>query len=506
MSRKLWIYACFVCVGIGVLFRFSFLTSSFEYDELFTAVTTDPSLSLGWIWHNWLIIDVHPPLHNILLWLYNHIVPYGPEIWLRLPSVFFGLAAIFLAWKLFPRRYGKTARCLFVGFLACNAYTIVYSQLARAYSLVLCLSVPLTFLFLDILRCIDKRRNISWHKWFLWGFLFVLLCWSHYFGALFFGACSVVIVIQSLIKKHERKWALWVSVFVLLSFLPWLLPNVWANLSQSRFNGEWWGNQIPWFYSILELYSALFSSWPAGAALLLGVIGCVYASYRTFNCSFVFPYIKEIVWLTGMLGCVFGVIFIFSFQIQLWIGRYFLVVLPPLYLLIVLSVIYWCQRFCMFKILCLLYTVSALAVAGYFCYYLKYSLFMSARASAQYFLSQGKDKELFVISMAPFPQQTMVPMYSFYLHKIYGVPVKVTELYRSPEAEREQALLRKDQALIWMPLCDPKRLDQLSEEWDRGIGIEGVLGRSCFIKLTDEGQNLDPSWQKKLYQIPEEFI
>ena len=66
-------------IGVGVGLRFCFWNIPYEYDEIFTAVTADPTLPLGWIWSHWLLVDVHPPLHNILLWLYNHVVPYGPE-------------------------------------------------------------------------------------------------------------------------------------------------------------------------------------------------------------------------------------------------------------------------------------------------------------------------------------------------------------------------------------------------------------------------------------------
>ena len=60
--------------------RFAFLSVPYEYDELFTAVTANPALPLSWIWTHWLLVDVHPPLHNVLLWAYNHVAPYGPEI------------------------------------------------------------------------------------------------------------------------------------------------------------------------------------------------------------------------------------------------------------------------------------------------------------------------------------------------------------------------------------------------------------------------------------------
>ena len=151
MSKKLFACACLLFIGAGVIMRFAFLFVPYEYDELFTAVTANPALPLSWIWTHWLLVDVHPPLHNVLLWVYHHVAPYGPEVWLRLPSVACGLAALALGWCMFPRRFGRTARWLFMALLAGNFYAIFYSQHARAYALMLALSVPLTFLICTFL-------------------------------------------------------------------------------------------------------------------------------------------------------------------------------------------------------------------------------------------------------------------------------------------------------------------------------------------------------------------
>ena len=79
----LFISACILTLAAcSIVLRFVLFDMAYEYDELFTAITADPSLSLKWIYHNWLIVDVHPPLYNILMWCYTLFCPYGPELWL----------------------------------------------------------------------------------------------------------------------------------------------------------------------------------------------------------------------------------------------------------------------------------------------------------------------------------------------------------------------------------------------------------------------------------------
>ena len=128
MGLKILDFCLMGCVGVGIYVRCLLFNMAYEYDELFTAITTDPSLPFSWIYKNYLLVDVHPPLYNAILWLWNHLVPYGPEIWLRLPSFLMGIGALAEAWFLFPKRFGKTARLLFVSLLSCNIYLIYYAN------------------------------------------------------------------------------------------------------------------------------------------------------------------------------------------------------------------------------------------------------------------------------------------------------------------------------------------------------------------------------------------
>ena len=87
-------FGILACVGVSLFMRGRLFNMAYEYDELFTAITTDPMLPFSWLYSNYLLVDVHPPLYNAILWVWNHFVPYGPELWLRLPSFFMGIGAL----------------------------------------------------------------------------------------------------------------------------------------------------------------------------------------------------------------------------------------------------------------------------------------------------------------------------------------------------------------------------------------------------------------------------
>ena len=117
--KKLFIVLSTLGILVGLVCRTILLNISFEYDEIFTSITANPAVPLSYIWNHYLAVDVHPPLFNILLWLYNHLVAYGPEWILRFPSLILSFIGLFLAWKLFPRYLPRITRWLFILLLGC---------------------------------------------------------------------------------------------------------------------------------------------------------------------------------------------------------------------------------------------------------------------------------------------------------------------------------------------------------------------------------------------------
>ena len=117
--------------------------------------------------------------------------------------------------------------------------------------------------------------------------------------------------------------------------------------------------------------------------------------------------------------------------------------------------------------------------------------------AAQFYRDHAPEKELFVIAVEAFPPQALEAMYSFYPNQVYHMNARVTELYHLDEAARDEALKRREKALIWMPNCDIVKLSRVSKEWNRAIALEGKVGSSCFLQLSDKNVEADPAWKKR---------
>jgi len=83
--------------------------------------------------------DVHPPLYYILFKIWRNTG--DSEMWLRLPSTVFGIAAVAYMWSMVDEHWGASAAAASSLLLATSEMAIWYSQEARMYSLLLLLSV-----------------------------------------------------------------------------------------------------------------------------------------------------------------------------------------------------------------------------------------------------------------------------------------------------------------------------------------------------------------------------
>lgn len=483
-----------LCTLAFVYFRTRLFSMSYEYDELFTAITSDPSIPLSWIWNNWLIVDVHPPLYNVILWVWNHFVPYGPELWLRFPSFLLGLGALACAWFLFPKRFGKTARLLFIALISCNLYMTVYGQHARSYMLVLILSVPLTFLFLNMSRAVWKQREITARQWVQFGVLSLLLCWSHYFGALLFGIFSLALFGQALYYKRHVKWFMIVPCAVFAGFLPWLVPNFMAQLEYQRFSGNWWAASDSVADTLGELLSFFFTTLEGYMIVCVMVVAGAVWLYRKYKRLGGFAHAREIILLSSAILAVFAVVGIVSLRTYMFIGRYFTVILPSLYLVCALLIAPLLRRSVVISLVFVAFIVMNTTTFWQHHTALLTTPIMPARLVSQFYRDYFRGKPMYVIALEAFPPPSMPAMYGFYANKVYHLDIPVTELFALPEDERNEALKHRENAFIWMPNCSPDKLDHVSKAWNRAIGIYGKLGSVCLLEISEEGDLHPKQW------------
>lgn len=474
----------FLCVGAGIFMRFQMFGMAYEYDELFTAITSDPTLSLSWIWNNWLLVDVHPPLHNVFLWCWNHFVPFGPELWLRLPSLGFGLGALFYAWFAFPKYLGKTARLLFTALLSCNIYLMFYSQHARAYTLILLLSLPVTFYFLDISRRTRRNQTVPLVTWFTFAFCGLLISWSHYFGALAFFLFSGFLLLQGLYYQRPLKFFILIPVVVFLLFLPWLIPNFISQVEFERFAGNWWANQKPEGAPVRDLISFFFTKKIFILIMLMMLAGGVVSLVKYRRIQKPIPFHREILLLTAVLSSAFAVVSFLSNWAYMFIGRYFTSFIPTVFLVFVLVVFPLFRKSVWIKLLFVLFLISNLGIFWKEQQMLLKLPIMSSRLISQIYRDRFSRREMFVIAVEAFPPAAMPAMYGFYANRVYGMGKPVTELFWLNESEREKALLRRKGAFIWMPNCSPNKIKIVEEKWNRKIDVYSQFGTACWLNVS----------------------
>ena len=477
-------YGLIIC---GILLRLaSLLNSSLEYDELFTAITVNPTVSFWWIIKNYLIIDVHPPLFNYLLWLWNHAGPWTSEIYMHSFSLLCSLLAVGIGWFCFPKRLGRTVRFIFMGLLCCGTIEIFYYlEQARSYSLLLLCSVALTFSALEVWYCLQKNKPLSWRNYGVFCISGLLAGYTHYFGLATFCAFALFLVGAG----YYFRRCVWKMVLgyagVFLLCLGWLIPNVLQNIYQGRFSGDWWPNDYyTWSLLVSEFSNLLWNNKRVALAFAVANIGLFswwffhrhQVKYQRFN--------GEMICLLAAILLVFAAVGVVSMRAFMFVPRFFFALFPAFFLLEALLLTPWIRRHSWILLLFVCYL--GYNIAMYRAEVSQYTDTRNAKSFAQYFMSQSDKKDLFVLAHYAVPPIALQPMMSWYLNVYYKQPTPVTVLTTLSENDFNEALKRKQSAIIWFPWCVPYRVHDLEQILDRKIYIKREVDTSCDVTLEKE--------------------
>jgi uncharacterized membrane protein len=218
------------------------------YDEAFTlrlAQLSLPDLLTATAY------DVHPPAWYLLEALTIRLL--GPSAWaLRLPALLLGLAAIWLAYKVFSKLLPASVQRLAVALVSLSPFLIYYSAEARMYAGLLCLVLLATW------------SAIS-HDWLLFGLAAGLGLITHNLMVLYLLPLVVVYLLTS------GGWGLVkASPVIALPFVLWL-PLA---LNQARsVSGSYWILPISPGRIVYVVNQVLAGSWlPTSLILPVGMI------------------------------------------------------------------------------------------------------------------------------------------------------------------------------------------------------------------------------------------
>jgi len=282
---------------LGLILRLININQSLWLDETVQAITSKGSF-LGIFTE--LRGDFHPPLYHLIMWGWAHLFGNG-EIAMRLPSVFFGTATIWVVYliakNLFPKKLSIIHSPLSIPgivslFLVTAPFHIYYSQEARTYAMTAFFACLSMYYFIRLVRSQElgvrsgeKKTQYSTLRTQNLKYILatVLLLYSDYYG-LFVFLAQIIAAAIIFRKKFLSKY-LNVYISIILLFLP-CLPLLWIQLktgSQATAFLPEWGRLVN--LSFLKALPLTFIKFSIGRitifdkkiyALVAGVLFLVY--------------------------------------------------------------------------------------------------------------------------------------------------------------------------------------------------------------------------------------
>ena len=148
VSRQLP-FGVWVAVGVATLLRLAALGQKTLWCDELVAVQR---LGLGFVRHLMAMRGNHP-LYELLLRVWAS--PDSGDVWLRIPSAVLGILAVWMTWRLL-RNLGRREALVAAWLVALSPLHVMYSRIARAYSLAFTLALASNLALIWTL----KRRKL----------------------------------------------------------------------------------------------------------------------------------------------------------------------------------------------------------------------------------------------------------------------------------------------------------------------------------------------------------
>lgn len=197
-----------VILIIATLLRIVGSNQSFWLDETAQAIISKQLFTIDFG------ADFQPPLFYFLTYIWQ-LFGITHEWFLRIPTILFGLASIYLTYMLIQKE--SSGRALLTAFLlSISSYHIYFSHEYRMYGF---------FMFLTVLSWLLLKRG----RWVFYCLTLAALLYTHYFAFLVWIPQGIYVLMQ---KGAFKKWC-FAAFAAGLTFLPWI-PTLIRQIQMSN--------------------------------------------------------------------------------------------------------------------------------------------------------------------------------------------------------------------------------------------------------------------------------
>lgn len=325
-----------ISVFVFVLMMYFADGTEFWFDELLQIESSIVSIK-ELIQLHLMMYDATPPFYSLCAWGVYRIIPYGERWILLLPIFVASLSCYFLGRvgeMIGDESCGVLASSI-MGFSSAIWHFCAYNH--RAYSFLTFFTVLAIYSHI----CRNGNKHLLWYTFSLVG-----LVMSHYFGAIVAGGLFLL----DRFCFHKNKWYLLKMYFIPGSiYCTWLFFVYQKTLSSKSLNmiAAWYPS--PDVSHVGQLIYALNSCTEILVALF--VCGMMWLSkplFTVFNRNLA----KQSVYRLFLIEMVFGSIFIIfcygnfiSPYSTMWTDRYFVIILPCIYLIDTFALLHILHKF-----------------------------------------------------------------------------------------------------------------------------------------------------------------
>jgi mannosyltransferase len=214
--------------------------------------------------------NVHPPLHDLFVWLWVRV--FGDsEIAVRLPSAIAGTLALLAQYKGAQRFFRRPVAVSSTVLLSLTYAGIFYSQEARSYSFLMLFAILSFYVFLSVL----KTPNTTNRVWFV--VMSALLMYTHYFGVLFVALQLAYWFVLRIARRGSWLEPVINGFVLLVLYTPWV--GVVVSTLAEKGGGAFWIEppSLLTFAHFLATATYLIDSSMLLTAVLVACFGAAFA-------------------------------------------------------------------------------------------------------------------------------------------------------------------------------------------------------------------------------------
>ena len=333
-----------VIAGYMLWQRFCYLHMGFLYDELYSMATSNPQDSLSFVWNEMLLKDINPPLYNVLLYFWNSLVGLSVGK-MRFFSALAGGLTVIISYFYAPAGWPRLKKFIFTALTAGCGVLAVFSIYIRSYAWAILSVCLFTLSALRILDCLAKHEYPAKNLWAVFFISGLAGAYLHFFSAGLFFITALILFLYACYYKTARKTVFWGTAAAFLLWLPWLAVTYSIMAAPT---GMWW-YATPWARATWEILQYLLGRPPVLAGLLIGTVLAAVSLVHTYRARLLKH--ADIILPAGQIFLLVGVVAVVSLKYNLWMERYFAVLMPSILLLLAGFIYHLYERHALFIVL-----------------------------------------------------------------------------------------------------------------------------------------------------------